>query len=98
MIRELATIRNRKKVAVLTDFLFSSSRRRRLGWALREERPGTAPWSLTTTALLASSLIQQGESGTEAGAVRPGIAPRGAIKDNARERRGAAPIEHSSSA
>ena len=31
VIRELATIRNRKKVAVLTDFLFSGSKRERLG-------------------------------------------------------------------
>lgn len=31
VIRQLATIRNRKKVAVLTDFLFSDSRRKQLG-------------------------------------------------------------------
>lgn len=47
-------------------------------------------------ALWVSSPIQQGESGTEARAARPGIAPRGAIKDSARERRGTAPIEHTS--
>ena len=47
-------------------------------------------------ALWVGSPIQQGESGTETRAVRPGIAPRGAIKDSARERRGIAPIEHTS--
>ena len=47
--------------------------------------------------LWVGSPIQHGESDTEARAVRPGIAPRGAIKDNARERRGTAPIEHTSS-
>ncbi len=61
-IRELATIRNRKKVAVLTDFLFFGVQGEWFGRRFWAERPGATPWSLLTTAPWVGSPIQLFES------------------------------------
>lgn len=92
----LQTIRNRKKVTVLTDFLFSGSKRERLGRHYGRSAQAQHHRAFLRRRYWRVVQLNTANPARRQGAVRPGIAPRGAIKDNARERRGIAPIEHMS--